>query len=177
MRYTGFGPAIIGKEQYEKERAIHEKETSAAGRFGPLVTDAGPAPSAPPTETSGPGLPPGYEITGGRGGWFGLEGPSGPVPNPKVKSGNYHGEEEAAQAAAAHYEASIKEAAEPVPTYSVAELEKILAKDSAQVDPIMKAEFARPDGPRIGAIEALRAAEESKPAPRAEVLAALDSVA
>lgn len=56
---------------------------------------------------------------------------------------------------------------------SIPELEKELAKNPAEFDRLYRGEFARPEGPRKGALGVFLSAEQAKAAPREEVVAAL----
>ncbi|MFW6199667.1 MAG: hypothetical protein ACOC8K_03755 [Gemmatimonadota bacterium] len=79
-----FGPAVIGEEQYQKEKEMVE---TGADRFGPAVVDSHPvteaegtrkpvsdeeSPRRPLREPTGPSVGQ-FDLVGGRGGWYKAE--------------------------------------------------------------------------------------------------------
>lgn len=204
-----YGPGVIGEEEYEKEQAQLDEMGRGENRFGKAITDdwdqnddissvhsedAGEIAQRTATATAEPDegetttsqaeraeLPPGYTIEGGGGGYWALHGPDGEKIESDKPSGNWgQGIEAVEEAAATHYENSLKQEAVDEEAddaqVSVQELAGIVKKDPGQIDAFLHAEVMRPEGPRLEALRVLLKAEQEKESPRKEALESLEAL-
>lgn len=189
-----YGPAVLGEDEYDRQQEAIEEMDEDTSRFGPRVLDEWKGREAEEEEVpeSGPrseeidsrseleeALPPGYEVEGGRGGYYTLKGPDGQKIEGSTESGKWGPGPGAALAAAReHYEAQRKQeetddAAGAAEQLSLDELAAVLDRDPTQIDALTRAEFDRAEGPRPEGLQILMDAEESRDNPRPESLAAL----
>lgn len=147
-----FGPAVIGQEAYEQEKALAESGTLT---FGPAVLGYTPEETAAALAKMPAAL---------RAELLGKTVVDGPAP---AQASAVPSEEQELLANDA------KEA--PAPTHnamSIPLLETHLAKNPADFDRLFRGEFARPEGARKGALGVLLSHEQTH-ANRPEVLEAL----
>lgn len=201
MAPSGFGPRVIGEEDYEEEQETLEQSRHVFGERvvgekaeEPSLQDDEPEESSSSQEpTLEERLPEGYDATGS-GGWYTLGAPDGStVENPETGSGKWQGKDTVVKAAKAHQaqqEAEAKEEAEEeaeteerwddeaAAEASIEEVREALeANNSTElIDRFTRAELTREGPVRSEVLDAIRDAEERREDPRDEVFSTLESL-